>query len=221
MPSIKKAKPSSANGSPMMAPEFFVKVGQSRLSSNSMIAPETHLLVEQDSLFCALRPFCQVGTQALLPAWADQERHQVVRFDDGAPPGEERLVLAADRDDQALGRELRLPQGTTRQPHARLNLSFEHHGALHQAAHAPRALCQRLTIGAHDLLGRSARSGACPPLLSQPPPRASSRYGGWSVAPVPRPGCRRVVWPGHRDSWPPRHGDFRARRAGPSRYQRE
>src|SRR6266566_879773 len=39
--SIKKAKPSRANGKPMIEPENLVKVGQSRPISNERIVPET------------------------------------------------------------------------------------------------------------------------------------------------------------------------------------
>src|SRR5260370_31230887 len=39
--SMKKAKPSRANGKPMIAPENLVKVGQSRPISNDRIVPET------------------------------------------------------------------------------------------------------------------------------------------------------------------------------------
>ena len=41
MASMKKAKPSKARGKPMIAPENFVKVGQSRPISNERIVPET------------------------------------------------------------------------------------------------------------------------------------------------------------------------------------
>src|SRR2546421_10943778 len=41
MASIKKAKPSKANGKPMIEPENLVKVGQSRPISNERIVPET------------------------------------------------------------------------------------------------------------------------------------------------------------------------------------
>ena len=41
MASVKKAKPSSENGIPMMAPAYFMNSGHSRLSSNDSTVPDT------------------------------------------------------------------------------------------------------------------------------------------------------------------------------------
>src|SRR5260370_10373334 len=80
--SMKKAKPSRANGKPMIAPENLVKVGQSRPISNERIVPETAPMAKSRA-----KAFVQRRMRVLPPpSFLPRTRPPASDRRDGTPP---------------------------------------------------------------------------------------------------------------------------------------
>src|SRR6266516_7584061 len=112
--------------------------------------PYSSILVSYDYFRRLRTRLGQVLLQVLLPAWIHQERYDVSRLDDRALPGEEPLLIPADRDDEAARRQLCLAQRHVRPGHLRFNDGFHHYCAFDQSAHTPRVVGERLPVLAHD-----------------------------------------------------------------------